>query len=122
MRSRISQIKDTINQIITNDSSLAERERTLFHEKGVTIHSVLTAIGLAISTLVLALSGRSSKAPSTPTPAEPSSKGGAKEWFKSKLASLGRMLAWVGKKALSALPGIIGNLVSWIFEKASAVV
>ena len=32
------------------------------------------------------------------------------------------MLAWVGKKALSALPGIIGRLVSWIFEKASAVV
>ena len=49
LRSQISRIKYTIKQIITSDSSLAERIRTLFREKGVTIFSILMALGLAIS-------------------------------------------------------------------------
>ena len=82
LRSQISRIEDTINQIITNDSSLAEKIRTLFREQGNTIFSILTALGLAISTLVLALTGGSSgaAAASTPTPAE--NKWGSKEWVK----------------------------------------
>ena len=132
-----SRIKETINRILTGDTTLAQRIQTLFLEQGVTIFSILTALGLAISTLVLALTGGSSggsgAAASTPKPSpepspetspspEPSNKGGVKEWIKTKLASLGRMLAWLGEKALSALPGLIGTSVSWLVKAASTAV
>ena len=58
----------------------------------------------------------------TPTPEPEPSKTGAKEWVKNKLKSLGSMLARLGQKALSALPGLIGTVVSWLFNKASEVV
>lgn len=54
---QINRIRDTVNQILHTDTTLCDRIRTLFHEQGVTIATVLTAIGLVISTLVLALTG-----------------------------------------------------------------
>ena len=76
-------------------------------EQGITIFSILTALGLATSTLVLALTGRSSgaAAASTPKPIpDPTPEsGGVKLGVKSKLAALGRMLAWLREKALAAL-------------------
>ena len=93
---------------------MAARVRTLFREQGITIASILTAIGMAISTLVLALTGGGSGSP-TPTPPAPD-KGGLKEWVKKHLQSLGRVLAKLAGKAAAALPGIIGSIVSWIFQ------
>ena len=52
-----------------DDTMLAERMRTLFREQGITIGSILTAIGMTISTLVLALTGGGDRAPA-PAPAK----------------------------------------------------
>ena len=57
LHSQISCIRETINCILHEDTTLAERMCTLFCEQGIMISSILTAIGLAISTLVLALTG-----------------------------------------------------------------
>ena len=92
---------------------LAERIRTLFREQGITIVSILTAIGMAISTLVLALTGGGSAPVPSPTP-RPPDKGGVKEWVKKHLQALGRALANLAGKAARALPGIIGSIVSWL--------
>ena len=54
-RSQIRQIRDSLLRVLDKNTTLAERVRTLFREQGVTIASILTAIGMAISTLVLAL-------------------------------------------------------------------
>ena len=59
LRSQISRIKETINRILTGDTTLAERIKDLFRSEGVTIFSILTALGLAISTLIFALTGGS---------------------------------------------------------------
>ena len=81
-QSQINRIRETIRRLLHEDTTLAERIRTLFREQGITIVSILTAIGMAISTLVLALTdGRSVPVPS-PTP-RPPDKGGVKEWVKS---------------------------------------
>ena len=61
-------------------------------------------------------------AATTPTPESEPAKSGAKEWVKNKLKSLGSMLARLGQKALSALPGLISTVVSWLFNKASEIV
>ena len=110
-RSQVSQIRDSLLRVLDKNTTLAERVRTLFREQGVTIASILTAIGMAISTLELALTGGGAAvAPVTPTPTPPADKAGLKEWAKKHLQALGRMLAQLAGKAAAALPGIIGSI------------
>ena len=47
--------KETIAKVLDKDTSLGEKIRTLFREQGITIASILTAIGMAIGVLVEAL-------------------------------------------------------------------
>ena len=119
LRSQISRMRETINRILHEDTTLAERIRTLFREQGITIASILTAIGMTISTLVLALTGSGGSTPS-PAPPQPPGKGGAKEWIKKHLQSLGRALTKLAGKEAAALPGIVGSIVS--LGKLQAVV
>ena len=93
--------------------AVAERIKTLFREQGITIASVLTAIGMIISTIVLAIPGGSGGGAAPP---QPPGKGGAKGWIKKQLQSLGRILAKLAGKAAAALPGIIGLIVSWLLS------
>ena len=44
--------KETIAKVLDKDTSLGEKIRTLFREQGITIASILTAIGMAIGVLV----------------------------------------------------------------------
>ena len=45
--------------------------------------------------------------------------GGAREWIKNKLKAL---LGKLADKAMAALPGIIGSIISWILNRAKEVV
>ena len=45
----------TIAKVLDKETSLGEKIRTLFREQGITIASILTAIGMAIGVLVEAL-------------------------------------------------------------------
>ena len=47
--------KETIAIVLDKDTSLAEKNRTLFREQGIMITSILTAIRMAIRVLVEAL-------------------------------------------------------------------
>ena len=53
LRSQINRIRETIRQLLHEDTTLAERIRTLFREQGITIASILTAIGMSNSPLCL---------------------------------------------------------------------
>ena len=57
LSSQISSMHETINHILNEETTLAERICTLFRKQGITIVSFLKAIGIAISTLVLDLTG-----------------------------------------------------------------
>ena len=56
LKSQITSFKETIAKVLDKDTSLAEKIRTLFREQGITIASILMAIGMAIGVLVEALS------------------------------------------------------------------
>ena len=105
-------MRETIRRILHEDTTLAEQIRTLFREQGITIASILTTIGMAVSTLVLALTGGTG-AP-TPAPTPTPDKGGLKEWVKKHLQSQGQALAKLAGKAAASLPSIIGSMVSWL--------
>ena len=103
--------------------TLGERIRTLFKEQGITIVSILTAIGMAISVLIEALLGGPST--STPTPQSTTTsdkKGGARERIKNKLKALSQLLSKLADKALVSLPRIIGSILSWILNRAKEVI
>ena len=111
LRSQINRIRETIRRLLHEDKTLAKHIRTLFREQGISNVSILTAIGMAISTLVLALT--CGGAGGTPSPApRPPDKGGVREWVKKQLQALGRALANLADKSAEALPGIIGSIVS----------
>ena len=118
LRSQINRIKETINKILKEDTTLGERLRTLFREQGITIVSVLTAIGMIIGVIVEAVipSGGGT------TPPKPSPKSGVKDWVKKQLQNLGKLLASLAGKAAAALPGIIGSIVSWLLSATGKVV
>ena len=116
LRSQISRIRETLHRILHEDKTLAERIKTLFREQGITVVSILTALGMIISTIVLALPGGSGGGAALRPPPQSPGKGGVKEWLKKHLQSLGRILAKLAGKAAAALPGIIGSIVSWILS------
>ena len=60
---QITAVKETIAKVLDKDTSLAEKICTLFCEQGITIASILTAIGMAIGVLVEALLPSGGSAP-----------------------------------------------------------
>ena len=121
---QINQIRGSITKFLDKETgTLGERMRSLFKEQGITIVSILTAVGMAIGVLIEALLGGPSA--STPTSGDTSGgnkKGGAREWIKNKLKALSQLLGKLADKALASLPGIIGSIISWILKRAKEVI
>ena len=122
---QIYQIRESIMKFLDKETgTLGERIRTLFREQGITFVSILTALGMTLGVLIEALLGCPSTT-STPTLQSTTTsdkKGGAREWIKSKLKALLRLLGKLADKALASLPGIIGSIISWILNRAKEVV
>ena len=57
LQTQVARIKQTLEKVLDQNISLAERIRTLFHEQGITIFSILTAFSMTISTIALAITG-----------------------------------------------------------------
>ena len=120
LKSQIMSFKITIAKVLDKDTSLGEKIRTLFREQGITIASILMAIGMAIGVLVEALLPGGGAAASGGPP--PKDEAGLKEWVRSKLKALASLLGKLGMKAAEALPGIIGGIISWVLSTAKDVV
>ena len=123
---QINQIRGSITKFLDKETgTLGERIRTLFKEQGITIVSILTAVGMAIGVLIEALLGGPSVSTTTNTSGSTSGgdkKGGAREWIKNKLKALSQLLGKLADKALASLPGIIGLILSWILNRAKEVI
>ena len=141
-RSQFQRIKQTIDKMLHQDLTLGEQIQTLFREQGITIASVITALGLAIGMIVQGiLSTAKSIVNPTPSPkptpkpdptpkpkpkptptTEPTPEPGIKGWIKQQLQKIANLLSKVADKMLIALPGIIGSVVSFILKAASTAV
>ena len=126
--------------MLHQDLTLGEQIQTLFREQGITIASVITALGLAIGMIVQGIlsTAKSTLNPTpkptptpeptpkpkpkpTPTP-EPTPEPGIKGWIKQQLQKIANLLSKVADKMLIALPGIIGSVVSFVLKAASTAV
>ena len=122
---QIYQIRESILKFLNKETgTLAERIRTLFREQGITIVSILTALGMTLGVLIEALLGgpNTTSAPTSQSTTTSDKKGGAREWIKNKLKALSQLLGKLADKALASLPGIIGSILSWILNRAKEVV
>ena len=107
---------------------LAEKIQTLFREQDITIASILMAIEMAIrmaiGVLIEALlpggGGGGAKLGGGEPP--PKDEKGVKEWLRNKLKVLASLQGRVGMKAVEALPGITGVIISWVLIRAADVV
>ena len=121
---QIYQIRESIMKFLDKEmGTLGERIRRLFKEQGITIISILTALGMTLGVLIEALLG----GPTTTTPTSQNTtisdkKGGAREWIKNKLKALSQLLGKLADKALASPPGIIGSIISWILNRAKEVI
>ena len=113
---QINQIRGSITKFLDKETgTLGERIRTLFKEQGITIVSILTAVGMTIGVLIEALLGGPTVSTTTSgsSPADGGDKkGGAREWIMNKLKALSFLLGKLAAKAGAALPGIIGSIVA----------
>ena len=123
LKNQIMSFDETIAKVLDKDTSLGEKVQTLFREQGITIASILKAIGMAIGVLVEALlpCGGGAAASSGGEP-PPKDEKGLKEWIKNKLKVLASLLGKLGIKTAEALPGITGSIISWILNRAKDVV
>ena len=123
LMNQIMSFKETIIKVLNKDTSLAEKIGTLFREQGITIASILMAIGMAIGVLVEELlPGEGGTVASGGKPPPPKDEKGVKEWLRNKLKALASLLGRLGMKAAEALPAIIGVIISWILNRAKEVV
>ena len=121
---QIYQIRESIMKFLDKETgTLGERIRTLFKEQGITIVSILTALGMTLGVLIEALlGGPSASTPTSQSTTTSDKKGGAREWIKNKLKALSSLLGKLAAKAGAALPGIIGSIVAWLLNRAKEVV
>ena len=124
---QISQIRGSIKKFLDKETwTLGERIRAPFKEQGITIVSILTAVGMAIGILIEALVGGPTVSTTTTTTGSTSGgdgKGsGAKEWIKNRLKALLQLLGKLADKALASLPAIISLILSWILNRAKEVI
>ena len=103
-----------INTIINDETKpLSERLKELFRRDGLTIGALITAIGMTISTIILTILPHNSPQP----PPD-----GARSAVRKALVKLSNFLLDLAKKALTALPGILGSLVSFLLKKTGELV
>ena len=122
---QIYQIRESIIKFLDKETgTLGERIRTLFKEQGITIVSILTALGMTFGVLIEALLGGPStiSTPTSQSTTKSDKKGGARKWIKDKLKALSSLLGKLAAKAGAALPGIIGTIVAWLLNRAKEVV
>ena len=119
--SQINSIKDSLSRLIEGKKPFRRRIIDLFREQGITIASILTAVGMVLAFLIESLLPKGKAAVKTP-------KGGdggripGKEWLKKKLKALSDLFKRLAIKATDALPGLIGSIVAWILNRAKEAV
>lgn len=96
-----------------DDVTLVEKLKKLFKEKGVTVITIISAIGLLITTIVLTLTKGVGAVPASV---------GSKAIAGRQLEKLKRFLKYMATKAGAALPGLVGSIVSFFFKVAAKIV
>ena len=114
LQTQVARINQTLEKVLDKGASLAERICTLFKEQGITIFSILIALSMTISTIVLAITGvfgGDSGGARGPTSNDNET---LKKWL-DRLADALKRLAGMAAEVLSAIVGsVVGAILSFL--------
>ena len=113
LQTQVARIKQTLEKVLDKNTSLAEKILTLFREQGITIFSILAALSMTISTIVLAIIGAFGVGCS------PQKDEGVLNKWLDRLADALKILAG---KAVEALLAVVGSVVCAILSFLGKVV
>ena len=117
LQTQVARIKQTLEKVLDKDTSLAERICTLFREQGITIFSILAALSMTISTIVLVVAGVFGGGGARTRGSPSKDEGVLKKWL-NRLADALKRLAGKAAEALLAIIGsVVGAILSFL-EKA----
>ena len=111
LQTQVARIKQTIEKVLDQNKSLAERIRTLFREQGITMLSIVTAFSMTISTIFLPIAGLFGVGRGTE--GSPPKHGVILKKWLDRLADALKRLAG---NAVEAFPAIVGSAVSAILS------
>ena len=106
LQTQVERIRQTIEKVLDQDTSLAERTRTFFREQGITIFSILDAFSMTISTIVLAITGDFGGGGGAKGSTQKDERA-LKKWLDRLANALKRLAGMV----VEALPAIVGSVV-----------
>ena len=121
LQTQVARIKQIITKVLDQDTSLAERIRTLFREQSITIFSILTALSMTISTIVLVITGVFGGRRGTGG-SPPEDKGDLKKWLDRLADALKRLANALAGKAVEALPATVESVAGAILNFLGKVV
>ena len=113
---QVARIRQTIEKVLDKDTSLAEKTFTLFCEQGITIFSILTALSMTISTIVLAIAGVFGGGGGGP--ASPANDEG---WLGRLADALKRLEGKVIEKLSDIMVGVFGAILSFLGKAIGSV-
>ena len=111
LQTQAARIRQTLEKVLDQNTSLAERIRILFKEQGISIFSILTALSMTISTIVLAITGVFGGGRGTGG-SPPKDEGALKKWLDRLANTIKRLMV----KAAEELPAIVGSVVGVILS------
>ena len=111
LQKQVTRIKQTLGKVLDQNTSLAERIRTLLREQGITIFSILTALSMTVSTIALAITGVFGGGGGTVGPPS-KDEGVLKKWLDRLVNTLKKLTG----KTVEALPAIVGSVVGAILS------
>ena len=112
LQTQVARIKQTLEKVLDQNTSLAERIRTLFREQVITLFSILTAFSMTISNIFLAITGVFGGGGGETGGSPPNKEGVLKKWSERLANKLKRLAG----KAVEALPAIVGSVVGAILS------
>ena len=111
LQTQVARIRQILEKVLEEDTSLAERIRTLFKEKSITIFSILTTLSMTFSAIAVAITGVSGRGKGAGDPPS-KDKGTLKKWLDRLEDALKRLAG----KAVEALPAIVESVVGAILS------
>ena len=114
LQTQVARIKQTIEKVLDKDTSLAERICTLFREQGITIFSILTALSMTISLIVVTITGVFGGGGAGTGGSTAKDEVALKKWL-GRLADALKRLAGKAVEALSAVVrSVVGAILSFL--------
>ena len=116
--SKLAKIKSGLERLFNKNATLRRVLDRIFSKEGLTIASIITAIGAIITSIVSVMTGGASVIAGG---GGAGAGGGVKTWITKHLKNFAKLLSKLGEKVLAAIPGIIGGLISTLLKTTANV-